>query len=56
MAYDDDNDLYISIANFVITLMIIGIVLYLYIAYKDLKTKTSNLIDDYKKKVPYVKS
>lgn len=55
MGYGDDNDIYISIVNLVITLMIIGVLLYLFLAYRDLKKRASTMADDYKKKFPTTK-
>ena len=55
MGYDDDNDKYISIVNLAITILILGILLYLFISYRELKTKAALLANDYKKKFPAVK-
>lgn len=49
MGYGDDNDIYISIVNLVITLMIIGLVLYMFLTYQDMKKKTTGLVADYDK-------
>ncbi len=56
MSYGDDNDLYISIVNLVITLLIIGLLLYMYLSYQDMKKKTTSLVGDYDKRFPSPKS
>ena len=48
MAYSDD-EVFVSIANFVITLIIVAALLYLFISFNDMKTKTKKMLDDYNK-------
>ena len=50
MAYGDDNSLMFDIINLIGTLIIIGIMFYLYLSYVDLKSKTTALLADYEKR------
>ncbi len=51
MVYADDNSFIFDIINLLGTLIIIGIIFYLYLVYVDLKSKTSSLLQDYEKRV-----
>lgn len=48
MAYSDD-ELFVSIANFVITLIIVAALLYLFVSFNDMKVTTKKMMEDYNK-------